>query len=447
MADQQIEDLFGSDSEDEQKEPKEQQAPESLEDDLEDEEPAARKTTGLFGSDDEDDDDGGKAARPPDSPGSDSDREERREQVPTGPPMEIEAPLLPLPPHDSLCLLRATNIVGIQPRAFDPATYEVEEETFIDEDGRERVRLANNAVIRWRMRRLPDGREVRESNARFVRWEDGSLQLLLGDEVLDVAEQDISHNNQYLFALRSVIQGQAQLRRKLALRPASLDSALHKRLRDHVDRRHTKVYKVARHGGLDNPELSKQRREQAEDERIKSREALSRKQERAMSRAYGRSRNARLGDAYLEEEQDWEDGGGGGGGGGGGDEYDYDDGLTAAQRARMSLARSRGLGDDDEDMARRLQAAKRGTGERASKRRRQAFAESDEEEEEEGGLPDEEEEYEFSGDDDDDDDEDGGSKRSKKKAKGGGSGGKESAPAAQQARARRGVVLSDDEDD
>lgn len=34
------------------------------------------------------------------------------------------------------------------------------------------------------------------------------------------------------------LQGQAQLRRKLALRPASLDSALHKRLRDHVDKRH-----------------------------------------------------------------------------------------------------------------------------------------------------------------------------------------------------------------
>lgn len=49
-------------------------------------------------------------------------------------------------------------------------------------------------------------REVRESNARFVRWEDGSLQLMLGNEVLDVPDQDISHNNYYLFVLRGVIQ-------------------------------------------------------------------------------------------------------------------------------------------------------------------------------------------------------------------------------------------------
>jgi RNA polymerase-associated protein LEO1 len=57
------------------------------------------------------------------------------------------------------------------------------------------------------MRQLPDGTEVRESNARFVRWEDGSLQLFLGKEVLDVAEQDNSQNNNYLFAhTKGIIQ-------------------------------------------------------------------------------------------------------------------------------------------------------------------------------------------------------------------------------------------------
>ena len=38
-----------------------------------------------------------------------------------------------------------------------------------------------------------------ESNARFVRWSDGSRQLLLGDEVLDVAEQDVAGDHHYLF--------------------------------------------------------------------------------------------------------------------------------------------------------------------------------------------------------------------------------------------------------
>lgn len=38
-----------------------------------------------------------------------------------------------------------------------------------------------------------------ESNARFVRWSDGSIQLLIGNEVLDVSEQDAQHDQAHLF--------------------------------------------------------------------------------------------------------------------------------------------------------------------------------------------------------------------------------------------------------
>lgn len=39
----------------------------------------------------------------------------------------------------------------------------------------------------------------RESNARFVRWSDGSLQLLIGNEVLDITVQDAQHDQAHLF--------------------------------------------------------------------------------------------------------------------------------------------------------------------------------------------------------------------------------------------------------
>ena len=45
-----------------------------------------------------------------------------------GPPMAIEAPLLPLPPSDKLHLLRTSNIFGIATEPFDPATYQVGED-------------------------------------------------------------------------------------------------------------------------------------------------------------------------------------------------------------------------------------------------------------------------------------------------------------------------------
>ena len=37
-----------------------------------------------------------------------------------------------------------------------------------------------------------------ESNARFVRWSDGSLQLLIGNEVLDITEQDARQDQNHL---------------------------------------------------------------------------------------------------------------------------------------------------------------------------------------------------------------------------------------------------------
>lgn len=42
----------------------------------------------------------------------------------------------------------------------------------------------------WRWGVDAEGNRVRESNARFVRWSDGSLQLVVGDEVMDVEEID-----------------------------------------------------------------------------------------------------------------------------------------------------------------------------------------------------------------------------------------------------------------
>lgn len=38
-----------------------------------------------------------------------------------------------------------------------------------------------------------------ESNARFVRWSDGSIQLLIGNEVLDISVQEAQHDQAHLF--------------------------------------------------------------------------------------------------------------------------------------------------------------------------------------------------------------------------------------------------------
>ncbi|KAL0355361.1 UNVERIFIED_CONTAM: protein LEO1 [Sesamum radiatum] len=54
-------------------------------------------------------------------------------------------------------------------------------------------------IIRWREVRNSDGTTSVESNARFVTWSDGSLQLLIGNEAFCISEQDAHGIESYLF--------------------------------------------------------------------------------------------------------------------------------------------------------------------------------------------------------------------------------------------------------
>ena len=54
-------------------------------------------------------------------------------------------------------MIKVSNIMGVEPKPFDPKTY-VEEDTFVtDESGsKKRIRLENN-IVRWRTVKNPDG--------------------------------------------------------------------------------------------------------------------------------------------------------------------------------------------------------------------------------------------------------------------------------------------------
>lgn len=54
-------------------------------------------------------------------------------------------------------------------------------------------------TIRWRSCKDPDGNDVKESNARVVRWSDGTLSLLLGVEVFDIHKTKIDGDFNHLF--------------------------------------------------------------------------------------------------------------------------------------------------------------------------------------------------------------------------------------------------------
>ncbi|XP_031492259.1 protein LEO1 homolog [Nymphaea colorata] len=244
--------------------------------------------------------------------GSEEDNfEPKLKEKPVGPPLDLEIPLRPPPAlPNKMNMIRVSNIMGIEPKPFDPKTY-VEEDVFVtDESGsKKRIRLEDN-IVRWRNVRNRDGTLSYESNARFVKWSDGSLQLLIGNEVLDISVQDARHDQTHLFLRhdKGILQSQGRLLRKMRFMPSSLSSKSHRLLTALVDSRHKKVYKVKNCITDIDPEKEKEEKEKALNQTIRSREDLLRKQEKiARKYAQTREKEPQLSPGYLEEALEEED--------------------------------------------------------------------------------------------------------------------------------------------
>ncbi|KAL5749044.1 hypothetical protein ACOSQ2_026341 [Xanthoceras sorbifolium] len=279
----------------------------------------------------------GKSLRPEDMvPDDDMQYESEDEHVepkhkekPVGPPLELEIPLRPPPADPSkMNMIKVSNIMGIDPKPFDPKTY-VEEDTFVtDESGsKKRIRLENN-IVRWRTVKKSDGTTSYESNARFVRWSDGSLQLLIGNEVLDISVQDAQHDQAHLFLRhgKGILQSQGRILRKMRFMPSSLTSNSHRLLTALVDSRHKKVYKVKNCVTDIDPEREKEEKERAESQNIRANVLLNRKREK-VNRKYTQTvdRRRQLSTGYLEDalEED--------------DEMDYHNSRNSGRRFEEEL--------------------------------------------------------------------------------------------------------------
>ncbi|KAI9088386.1 hypothetical protein K1719_029835 [Acacia pycnantha] len=231
--------------------------------------------------------------------------EMKLKEKPLGPPLELEVPLR-LPPAfpEKMNMIKVSNIMGVDPKPFDPKTY-VEEDTFVTDEsgGKKRIRLENN-IVRWRTVRNPDGTTTCESNARFVRWSDGSLQLLIGNEVLDISVQDAQHDQAHLFLRhgKGILQSQGRILKKMKFMPSSLSSNSHRLLTAIVDSRQKKVYKVKNCITDIDPEREKEEKEKAESQTIRANVLLNRKREK-VNRKYAPlvERRRQLSPGFLED--------------------------------------------------------------------------------------------------------------------------------------------------
>ncbi|KAI3504692.1 hypothetical protein L1887_26357 [Cichorium endivia] len=242
---------------------------------------------------------------------SEEDNIIKAKEKPVGPPLELGIPLRPPPSHpEKMNMIKVSNIMGIDPKPFDPKTF-VEEDAFVaDESGHsKRIRLENN-IVRYRAVRNANGTTSYESNARFVRWSDGSLQLLIGNEVLDLSVQDAQHDQAHLFLRheKGILQSQGRVLKKMRFMPSSLTSNSHRLLTALVDSRHKKVFRVKKTVTDIDPEREKEQKEKAESQTIRANELLSRKKEK-VNRKYTPTvrRERQLSPGFLEDALDEDD--------------------------------------------------------------------------------------------------------------------------------------------
>nr|XP_023928115.1 protein LEO1 homolog [Quercus suber] len=250
----------------------------------------------------------GKSPRPEDLvPDEDARYESEEENIesrikekPVGPPLELEIPLRPPPARPErvysffylllLCFLKLSILLDWN-----------EVEAKINSDG---------LLVLLVISDINYGLIYRESNTRFVRWSDGSLQLLIGNEVLDISVQDGQHDQSHLFLRhgKGILQSQGRILKKMRFMPSSLSSNSHRLLTALVDSRHKKVYKVKNCITDIDPEREKEEKEKAESQNIRANVLLNRKREK-VNRKYTPTadRRRQLSPGFLEDALDEDD--------------------------------------------------------------------------------------------------------------------------------------------
>ena len=280
----------------------------------------------------------------------------------SGPALGLRAqPIARVVEGKALQLVRLPNVIGVSSKPFSADTWveqvmqpEESKEAKDDEAGqgardkKKAVSLMVENVIRWREVVDPDGGRRRESNARLVRWSDGTSSLMVGAECFDVVQSTTDPHRNFLYAQHDAFpeeeedDGPSSLPLLTSLgafsahvkfKVTGIDSESHRKLKDVLFETHTKKARIV----MDFSEVDPDKLRAEEEKEQRKREALERRKRSQLERGSGGGRGARmvwgrdkeLDAEFLEE----------------GDEEEY----GSARRRR---------GDEDEGDVKRLNRAK-----------------------------------------------------------------------------------------
>nr|SVE75337.1 EOG090X0BPX [Daphnia dolichocephala] len=240
-----------------------------------------------------------------DTGGRDNEKEKEPEEPVPETRIEHELPYIRADVGKEFHFVKLPNFLSVEPRPYDPETYEdeLEEEETLDEEGRARLKLKVENTIRWRTAFDKEGNAFKQSNARMVKWSDGSLSLHLGSEIFDVYRQPLQGDHNHLFIRQGTgLQGQAVFRTKLTFRPHSTDSFTHRKMTKSLAERSTKTSAIKIIGAVGaDPEANRGEKIKKEEERLRASVRRESKQKRIRERAAtGRGMSG----GYLEPDRE-----------------------------------------------------------------------------------------------------------------------------------------------
>lgn len=244
-----------------------------------------------------------KAAKAEKSSSQFEDKQEE-DQIPET-RIDVEVPKINTDLGRDIHFVKLPNFLSVESRPFDAETYEDEmdeDQNQQDEEGRTRLKLKVENTIRWKQSFDKEGNPTKESNARIVKWSDGSYSLHLGSEIFDVHKQPLQSDFNHLFIRQGTgLQGQAVFRTKLSFRPHSTDSQTHKKMTLSMADRSSKSnqIKVISQVGVD-PEANRWERIKKEEQGL--REAMRRDANKKRVREKGATKG--LSGGYLEDGDD-----------------------------------------------------------------------------------------------------------------------------------------------
>ncbi|KAL4399589.1 Paf1 complex component [Malassezia pachydermatis] len=197
-------------------------------------------------------------------------------------------PQVPVRRTKETVLARLPNFVRYSDQPFDPETWnEQEEESQLghdqeigDKDARSVLRTMS--TVRWRWRPVGSSKTP-ESNARIVRWSDGTESLQLGTEFLDVTPHTEPNVHgvplTYLYVphpYEGLLEAECAVRKSLTFKP-SLHSETHAKIASAIrHQRSARVVATSETFGALDPEKEKERieRQLKESEKRKHRERM-----------------------------------------------------------------------------------------------------------------------------------------------------------------------------